>query len=75
MVGIYLQTKCDTSSTKVSVSSLELTPPPPLPDQRGGVHTRMRVRGWESPNSDDWREGLILSLLCVACTKPEFVNL
>ncbi len=35
-------------------------------NQRGGVrgHTRLRVRGWGSPNSDDWRIGLALCLLC-----------
>ncbi len=50
------------------------TPPPlPLPltsvlsprTIRGdGVHPRLRVRGWGSPNSDDWRESLALCLLC-----------
>ncbi len=34
-----------------------------LPDQRG-VHTCLRVRGWGSPNSDDWRKSLVLCLLC-----------
>ncbi len=49
-------------------------PPPPLPQMSvlppgtkawrgGGVHTRLRVRGWGSPNSDDWRESLVLTLL------------
>ncbi len=48
--------------------------PPPSPASecapgtkgRGGLHTRsrLRVRGWGSPNSDDWRESLILCLLC-----------
>jgi hypothetical protein len=28
------------------------------------VHTRLRVRGWGSPNSDDWRKSLALCLLC-----------
>ncbi len=32
---------------------------PPYPrNQRGGGHTRLRVRGWGSPNSDDWRKAL-----------------
>ncbi len=35
----------------------------PLPPRKGG-HTRLRVRGWESPNSDDWRKSLALCLLC-----------
>ncbi len=70
----------DTWCTTVSVPSyLELGPPPPLPlasvpspleagtKGRGGeVHTRLRVRGWGSPNLDDWRESLVLCLLCVA---------
>ncbi len=30
----------------------------------GGRHTRLRVRGWESPDSDDWRKGLALYILC-----------
>jgi hypothetical protein len=32
--------------------------PPLLPDQRVGGHTRLLVRGWGSPNSDDWRKRL-----------------
>ncbi len=30
----------------------------------GGGHTRLRLRGWGSPNSDDWRISLALYLLC-----------
>ncbi len=30
---------------------------------RGG-HSRLRVRGWGSPNSDDWRKSFALCLLC-----------
>ncbi len=37
---------------------------PPLPDQRVGGRTRLRLRGWGSPNSDDWRKSLALCLLC-----------
>ncbi len=53
------------------------TPPPPLSEasaplphprnQSGGggvVHTRLYVRGWGSPNSDNYRKGLELCLLC-----------
>jgi hypothetical protein len=47
------------------------TLPTPLSRQRvcpqpkmGGGHTHLRVRGWGSPNSDDWRKGLALCLLC-----------
>jgi hypothetical protein len=37
----------------------------PLPPvQRGGGHARLRVGGWGSPNSDDWRKSLALCLLC-----------
>jgi hypothetical protein len=35
------------------------------PDQRVGGHTRLRLKGWGSPNSDDWRKSLALCLLCV----------
>ncbi len=28
------------------------------------TYTRLRVKGWRSPNSDDWRKGLALCLLC-----------
>ncbi len=36
----------------------------PSPQNRvGGGHTCLRVRGWGSPNSDDWRKGLALCLL------------
>ncbi len=60
-------------STTVYVPSSELglsqvpTPHPPLPSEpkvRGGGHTRLRVRGWGSHNSDDWRKSLALCLLC-----------
>ncbi len=53
-------------------SSEMCDPPPPLPlpqasvspppNQRRGEHTRLRVRGWGSPNSDDWKESLVLCL-------------
>jgi hypothetical protein len=35
----------------------------PFRNQRG-VNTRLRGREWGSPNSDDWRESLVLCLLC-----------
>ncbi len=28
----------------------------PSTQNPGGGDTRLRVRGWESPNSDDWRK-------------------
>ncbi len=35
----------------------ECAPPPRF---KGGRHTRLRVRGWGSPNSDGWRKSLAL---------------
>ncbi len=60
-------------STTVYVPSSELGLPQPLssqgvcpsPHNQGGGHTRMRVRGWGSPNSEDWRKSFALFLLCV----------
>ncbi len=40
------------------------SPPPPNQRGGGGVHTCLRPRGWGSPSSDDWRERLVLCLLC-----------
>ncbi len=36
----------------------------PTPGPKGEAHTRLRPRGWGSPNSDDWRKSLALCLLC-----------
>jgi hypothetical protein len=33
---------------------------PPPHNRGGGGYTRLRVRGWGSPNSDDWRKSLAL---------------
>ena len=50
------------------------TPPTLLPQasvpssQVGGGHTRLWLRGWGSPNSDDWRKNLALYLLCDTIT-------
>jgi hypothetical protein len=41
--------------------------PPPRTGRGGGRgegHTPLRVRGWLTPNSDDWRKSLALCLLC-----------
>jgi hypothetical protein len=35
----------------------------PLPPEPKGGHTRLRARGWGSPNSDDWRKSLALCQL------------
>ncbi len=62
-------------STTVYVPSSELGLSHPLSRQRvcpsprnqgggPGGHIRLRVRGWGSPNSDDWRKSLALCLLC-----------
>jgi hypothetical protein len=60
-------------STTVYVPSSELGLSHPLSRQRVcpspgtievGGHTRLRVRGWGSTNSDDWRKSLALCLLC-----------
>jgi hypothetical protein len=36
----------------------------PTPGIKGGGDTRVGVRGWGSPNSDDWRKSLAFCLLC-----------
>jgi hypothetical protein len=60
-------------STTVYVPSLELRlSHPPLspasvplpPEPKVGGHTRVWVRGWGSPNSNDWRKSLALCLIC-----------
>ncbi len=38
----------------------------PLPQPKGGGHVRLQVRGWGSPDSDDWRKSLALCLPCVS---------
>jgi hypothetical protein len=38
--------------------------PPPRTGGGGGAHSPAEVRGWGSPNSDDWRKILALCLLC-----------
>jgi hypothetical protein len=48
-------------SPNPSITS-ECSPPPRTGG--GGGHTRLRVRDWGSPNSDDWRKSLALFLLC-----------
>jgi hypothetical protein len=47
-------------SHPLSPASVPLPPEP----KGGGGHTRLRVGGWGSPNSDDWRKSLALCLLC-----------
>jgi hypothetical protein len=50
-----------TLPTPLSPASVPL---PPEPGRGGGRYTRLRVRGWGSPNSDDGRKSLALCLLC-----------
>ncbi len=52
----------------------------PPPTKRGG-NTRLRVRGWGSQNSEEWRKNLALCLLCAqhyvsstSLQKPHFVD-
>ncbi len=56
-----------TWNTTICVPSSELGPPPPFPLSQGvyppswtkgggGRDTRLQVRGWGSPNLDDWRK-------------------
>jgi hypothetical protein len=47
------------------LSRLRVCPPR---TKRGG-HTRLRLRGWGSPNSDDWRKNIALCLLCANYNK------
>ena len=60
----------------VRIGTLPVSHPPlapasvPLPPEPKGGHTRQGVRGWGSPNSDDWRKSLALCLLC-----PLLVNI
>jgi hypothetical protein len=55
----------------VSVPSSELGPAHPIsswrvcpPEPKGGRAHSPTMEGWGSPNSDDWRKILALSLLC-----------
>jgi hypothetical protein len=47
----------------------------PLPPEPEGGHTRLRVRGWGSPNSDDCRKSLALNLLCAFKSLNLYINL
>jgi hypothetical protein len=42
----------------------------PPPGNKGGGHTRLRVRGWGSPNSNEWSKRL--STLPTLWRKPSF---
>ncbi len=54
-------------SLELGLSHIPLSPasvPLPLVPKGGGEHTHLRVRGWGSPNSDNWTKSLALCLLC-----------
>ncbi len=40
------------------------------PNQRAGGHSRLQVRGWGSPNSDDWKKLSTLPTLWIYSTAP-----
>ncbi len=55
----------------MSVPSLELGPPLPQgsvspPRKQGGGDTRLRVRGWGSLNSNDWRKSTLPTLWVIS---------
>ncbi len=53
-----------TPPTPLPKASVPFPPPPPRTKEwGGGGYTRLRLRGWGSPNSDDWRKSLTLLLL------------
>ncbi len=69
--GTFTDPYLHAQSTFIYIKSTTVCPlvgigtlPPPLspasvplpPEPKGGGHTRLRVRGWWSPNSDDWRK-------------------
>ncbi len=68
-LSVYITKYLYMQSTTVYVPSSELELPQPISRKRvcppkGGGHTRLRLRGWGSSNSDDWRKSLELCLLC-----------
>ncbi len=44
------------SPSPTPLSRQRVCPFPPEPKGGGGEHTCLRLRGWGSPNSDDWRK-------------------
>jgi hypothetical protein len=51
-------------SPRLSWDSLSHKRVCPSSRNQRGVHSRLRVRGWGSPCSDDWKKSLALCLLC-----------
>ncbi len=69
---IFIVPQCVSSRPNWVPSSpaSECAPPPKKNPKGGGAHTRLRVRGLGSPNSDDWRKSLaLLSTLWLYSTK------
>ncbi len=65
-VHLYRVAQCVGIGTPPAPLSCKwVCPFPPSPEPNRG-QTRLRVMGWGSPNSDDWRKSLALCLLCVA---------
>jgi hypothetical protein len=49
-------------------------PPPPQPKEGGFTLSGGRVRGWGSPNSDDWRKRLALCLFWAMYKKKQKIR-
>jgi hypothetical protein len=58
--SVFPLVRIGTPPTPLPLASVPLPPGP----KGGGGHTRLRLRGWGSPNSDDWKKSLALWLLC-----------
>ncbi len=48
--SVYMSTRWNWDPTPLDASECALPPGP-----KGGGHTRLRLKGWGSPNSNDWR--------------------
>ncbi len=59
----------ETTTPSFSPASVPLPPEP-----KEGGHTRLRVRGRGSPNSDDWRKSLALCLLGVRNHRLRYIR-
>ncbi len=69
----YVYIKSPTVCPLVGIGTLPTPLSPasvPLPPEPGGGHTRLRLRGWGSPNSEDWIKSLGLCLLCGSYPRP-----
>ncbi len=48
----------------IPLPQASVCPPSPHGPRVHGGHTHLRLKGWGSPHSDDWRKSLALCLLC-----------